>query len=204
MPTTQNGGGQASSKRELALRWRDEDIVSAFKQTPAVKPDGNAVTGFFYPPQQPAAYVKFGMPSVLKAERRNHEYVFKALRDMPSDQTRGIRVPEIYRTIEIPDYFFIVMEYIPGWTLAQLQDQKGWESRKGPLINSIAKAIKLLMSIPAPTGQKPGPVGGGKIRHSLFKDDNSFCEYSSVDELEKHLNKVRHYTGPPLTIRTRL
>lgn len=200
----QNGGGQASSKRQLALSWRDEDIISVYKQTPALKPDGFAVTGFGFPPQQPVAHVKFGLPAILEPELKNHQYVFRALRDMPPDQTRGVRVPEIYRTLESDGKFFIVMEYIPGSTLGQLLDQEGGASRQEALTNSIARAMRLLMSIPVPAGQKPGPVGGGYIRHSLFKDDTSYCIYPSVDELEKHLNVVRNSTGAPSTNATSL
>lgn len=135
---------------------------------------------------------------------KNHDHVFRALKAMPPDQKRGILIPEIYRTFESGDRLFIVMEYIPGRTLAQLQEQQGWESRKGTVIDGIARAIRLLRSIQAPRGQKPGPVGGGRIRHPLFKDDTSFCEYSSVDELERHLNKVcdHIHKGPPSTSAT--
>lgn len=202
MPPTQNGGEQASSNRQLALSWRDEDIISVFRQTPWLKPNGHAVTGFGFPPQEPVAHVKFGLPAILKPELDNHEYVFRALRDMPPDKTRGIRIPEIYRTLESDGRVFIIMEYIPGSTLGQLLDQEGGESKQGALTNDIARAMKLLMSIPVPAGQTPGPVGGGYIRHSLFKDDTSACVYPSVDELEKHLNVVRNYTHRPPSTNT--
>ncbi|KAH8748676.1 hypothetical protein F5883DRAFT_238911 [Diaporthe sp. PMI_573] len=196
--------GQAPSKRQLALSWRDEDIISAWTQTPQLKPDGSAVTGFGFPPQQPIAHVKVGLPHILQPELRNHEYVFKALRDMPPDQTRGICIPEVYRTLQSGDWFYIIMEYIPGKTLQQLADQKDWgEPRQNALTNSIAMAIRLLISIPVPVGQTPGPVGGGQIRHPLFKDDTSFCNYSSVDKLEKHLNDaatIRDKTAPTVSL----
>lgn len=55
MASTQNGGKQASSKRHLALSWREDDIVSVFNQAPKFKPNGFAVTGFVYPPEYPVA-----------------------------------------------------------------------------------------------------------------------------------------------------
>lgn len=116
---------------------------------------------------------------------------------MPPHQTKGMLIPEIYRTFEFDDRLFVVMEYIPGRTLAQLIECQDWESRKEAIINTVAEAIKLMMSIPAPPGQKPGPVGGGRIRHPLFKDDESYCEYSSVEELESHLNRVCDPEDPP-------
>ncbi|KAG8158631.1 hypothetical protein KVR01_011753 [Diaporthe batatas] len=190
MAAENDRGGQPLSKRQLALSLSKEDLISTFEQTPQFKPDGCAVTGFVFPPSHPIAYVKFGLASELRAELRNQEYVFEALKAMPPNQTQGILVPEIYSTFEYGERFFIVMEYIPGRTLAQLVRQPGWESQETSLSNSIARAIRLLMSIKPPSGQKPGPVGGGYIRHPLFKDHMSYLEYSSVDELEAHLNKV--------------
>lgn len=197
MASTQDGDGQASSKRQLALSWSEEEIISVYKQTPWAKPNGNSVTGFIFPPIQPVAYVKFGDPWQRMAELKNHEHAFAALKAMPPHQKKGILVPEIYRTFESNNKFFIVMEYIPGRLLARYEEGHDWESRKEMVIDSIAGAIKLLMSIPAPPGQKPGPVGGGRIRHPLFKDDESYCEYSSVEELESHLNKVCGHRDSP-------
>lgn len=131
------------------------------------------------------------------AEVKNHEYAYRVLKAMPPDQTRGIIIPEIYRTFESGKRVFIVMEYIPGRTLKELQEQQDWNSRGGICIDSIARAVRLLMSIPAPPGQQPGPVGAGRIRHPLFKDSLSSFEYASVDELEEHLNNVRDHTAPP-------
>lgn len=191
MDPKKDGGAQPLSKRQLALSWSKDDLISTFKQTPEFKPNGCDVTGFVFPPTKyPIAYVKFGLASERRAELRNQEYAFKALREMPPNQTQGILIPEIYRAFEYGEEFFIVMEYIPGRTLAQLVQQPGWESQQTSLSNSIARAIGLLMSIKPPPGQKPGPVGGGHIRHPLFKDDTSYLEYSSIDELEAHLNKV--------------
>lgn len=204
MTSTQEEGEQSSPQRQLALSWSEEDILSVFEQTPALKPNGFTLTGFPFPTQQPAAWVKFGLPSILKPEVQNHECAFTALRGMPADQTRGVHIPEIYRTFESGTKFFIVMEYIPGKTLKQLLDEPGGESAWESLTNKIANGIRLLMSIPAPPGQTPGPVGGGRIRHSLFKHDTSYCEYASVDELEDHLNKVRNYGGPPFTSATQI
>ncbi|ROW04750.1 hypothetical protein VMCG_04838 [Cytospora schulzeri] len=186
MASMQDGDGQTSCKRQLALRWREDEIMSVFKQTPQFKPNGFAVTGFVSPPEHPVAYVKFGFPSERMAEASD-----------------GILIPEIYRTFESGQRFFIVMDYIHGRTLVPLQEQQDWETRKGTVIDSIARAIRLLTSIKAPPGQGPGPVGGGRIRHPLFNNGTSFCKYSSVDELERHLNKVstlKYKTAPTVNL----
>lgn len=197
MTSTKNGDLEASFKRQRALSWGEDEIMSVYQQTPRVKPNGCAVTGFSFPPDQPVAYVKFGLKSRRITELKNHEYAFAALKAMPPHRTKGILIPEIYRTFESNDRFFIVMEYIPGRLLACFEEGQDWESRQKKVTHSIAEAIKLLISIPAPPGQKPGPVGGGCIRHPLFKDDKSYCEYLSVEELESHLNKVCDHRDPP-------
>jgi hypothetical protein len=117
MASTQDGGGQPSPKRQLALSWSEQHIISIFKQTPKSKPNGNSVTGFVFPPKHPVAYVKFGLTTDRMAEVCNHEYAFKALRDMLPNQLRGILIPEIYCTFENGERTFIVIEYIPGRTL---------------------------------------------------------------------------------------
>lgn len=197
MTTTRNGDRQVISNRQLALSWREDEIISASQRIPRIRWNGKSVKGFLFPPEQPIAYVKFGRPSKQRmAKTRNHEYAFIALKSMPPHQTRGILIPEIYRTFESESRFWTIMEYIPAIALTQLLEAQDWESRKETVINSIAEATRLLMSIPAPPGQRPGPVGGGFIRHPLFKDDESYCEYASVDELESHLNRVCDYRSP--------
>lgn len=86
MAPTQHGGGQVSSKRQLALSWREDEIISVFEQTPEIKANGYAVTGFDFPPKDPVAYVKFRYPPERMAEVKNHDYVFRALKARPSDE----------------------------------------------------------------------------------------------------------------------
>lgn len=186
----QGKGEQALAKRQLALSWHEDEILSIFNHTPQLKPDGYAVTGFLFPPDQPIAYIKFVFPPERMAEVKNQEYAFKSLQAMPPQETKGILVPEIYRTFQSGDRLFIIMEHIPGRTLANLQERPDWEWRQGVVTDSIARAIRLLLLIQPPPEQKPGPVGGGRIRHPLFKHGTSYRAYSSVDELEKHLNTV--------------
>ncbi|KAI7777501.1 hypothetical protein LA080_003450 [Diaporthe eres] len=159
MDPKKDGGAQPLSKRQLALSWSKDDLISTFKQTPEFKPNGCDVTGFVFPPTKyPIAYVKFSLASERRAELHNQEYAFKALREMPLNQTQGILIPEIYCAFEYSENFFIVIEYISGRTLIQLAQQPGWESQQISLSNSIARAIGLLMSIKPPLRQRPGPI----------------------------------------------
>lgn len=190
MASMQGKGEQALAKRQLALSWHQDDILSAYNHTPQLKPDGYAVTGFLSPPTQPITYIKFVSPLERMAEVKNQEYAFKFIQAMPPDETEGIMIPEIYRTFQSDDRLFIIMEYIPGRTLAELQERPDWELRQEVVTQRIARAIRLLLLIQLPPEQTPGPLGGSHIRHPLFKHGTSYRAYSSVDELEKHLNIV--------------
>ncbi|KAK7702368.1 hypothetical protein SLS64_009660 [Diaporthe eres] len=191
MAATQDEGTLARIKRgdENVIN----DIISVFKQEPTFKPNGSSVTGFRYPKQNSVAYVKFGPLKQIAAEVQNHEYAFGAFKEMPPNLTRGIRIPEIYHTFNIDEELnqrmFIIMEYTDGKTLAELVEEHDYETTRKTHEGSIARAIRLLMSITAPEDQGPGPIGGGRIRHPLFKNETSYLEYSSVDALEKYLNQ---------------
>lgn len=202
MGPTQDAGTQASGKRNQALSLpnEEEDIIEAYKRIDKVKPNGNSVTGFCYTDKQKdVAWVKFGPLKQIAAEVRNHRYAFGALKKMPPNQTQGIRIPEIYHTFNIGEEprkkMFIVMECMHGKTLKELVETHGNDSTKKTHAKDIARAIRLLMTIepPPPTPdfkQGPGPVGGGRIRHPLFKKETSYLPYPSVDALEEYLNKV--------------
>ncbi|KUI62423.1 hypothetical protein VP1G_09546 [Cytospora mali] len=68
----------------------------------------------------------------------------------------------------------------------------------------IAEGIRLL-SVKAPPEAKPGPVGGGIIRHPLFSDFQATISYRDVEMLEKHLNKVLSFqTNKTITLEKEL
>ena len=54
-----------------------------------------------------------------------------------------------------------------------------------------AKALDWLSEVPSPFEDLMGPVGGGRIRHRFFKDYKAPPDFSSVDPLERYMNKVR-------------
>jgi serine/threonine protein kinase len=137
------------------------------------------------------AFIKCGSrKSGMMAEIFNQDFAFKALEGMPQDQRVGIRVPKIYRVIEEAATVYIVMEYVNGKTLKELLEEGISPAQLQECYNQIAKAIKLFTSIKAPNGIAPGPVGGGIIKHPLFKDTVASIQYASIHDLQKHVNNV--------------
>lgn len=118
-------------KQQLVSSWREDEILLAFKQAPKFTLTSSDLTGFVFPAKHPIVYIKFCYPPARgMAEAKNYDYAFRALKAMPPNQTQGIFIPEIYRTFQNDDTFFIIMDYIPGRTLTQLQEQQDWDSKK--------------------------------------------------------------------------
>ncbi|KAL2292419.1 hypothetical protein FJTKL_09391 [Diaporthe vaccinii] len=198
-----------SEQRRAALSWSAEEIENAWKQVPKFKSNGFSVTGFPYPASKPLAYVKFGHPIEWRqAEARNQIFVHDALQKLPPGAKQACHAPEVYRTMKIGHLFFIIMEFVPGKTLAQIMEEsESWESRREEVTAKVYRAIELLLSLPVPRDAKPGPVGGGHIRHPLFKDCEASIEYKSIDLLERHLNKVaaiNNENPPTVTLERKL
>ena len=55
----------------------------------------------------------------------------------------------------------------------------------------IAEALKWLSEAKPPPDHVIGPLGGGCIRHQVFKDFMAPLPFPSVDALERYLNTVR-------------
>ncbi|KAH6675107.1 hypothetical protein B0J14DRAFT_29184 [Halenospora varia] len=128
--------------------------------------------------------------SGMMAEMLNQDFAFKALERMPQQKRAGIRVPKVYRVIEKAQIVYIVMEYVNGKTLKESLEEGISHDKLQDYYNQIAKAIELFISIKVPDGVTPGPVGGGIIKHPLFKDTIASIEYTSFDDLQQHVNNV--------------
>ena len=88
---------------------------------------------------------------------------------------------------------FLIMEYVYGKTLQQMRREKSQalSEKTDEFYRPIATGISLLLNIPPPNDQVPGPVGGGLIRNPLFGEDTmAMHQYRSVKEIEKHFNAV--------------
>jgi serine/threonine protein kinase len=167
----------------------DNEIVAFCKEQRALGEQGNT---YAYPSRNAAiAFIKCGSrKSGMVAEMLNQNFAFDALEDMPEQKRAGIHVPKIYRVIEVAATVYIVMEYVNGKALKELLEEGASDDQLQQYYNQIAKAIKLFISIKVPDGVTPGPVGGGIIKHPLFKDTIASIEYTSVDDLQQHVNKV--------------
>ncbi|KAI9651660.1 MAG: hypothetical protein M1829_002575 [Trizodia sp. TS-e1964] len=60
-----------------------------------------------------------------------------------------------------------------------------WDER----YRKLAHAINLLLTIPPPDA-RPGPVGGGIIRHPLFHEYKASRVYDTVEDLEQDINQL--------------
>jgi hypothetical protein len=141
----------------------------------------------------PIAFIKYGC-NVPIGEVRTHLYVYKEFRKMMNNAPDSeVKVPEIYHAFEHEDWRYIVMEYVDGVTagtaLRDLSaDKKNW------IYDQLAKAINQLLRVPVPSGQRPGPFGGGRIQHHFFRYDEAPVVYNSVGMLQRHINEVYHRT----------
>jgi hypothetical protein len=120
-----------------------------------------------------SVWIKYG-PLVTMGEARTQDFIAKAVN---SNEGYNVRVPDVFYAFRYEGVGYILMQNIRGQDCTR-ED-----------FDQIALAIKQLRSIDSPT-VSPGPVGGGPVGHRLFNDHRSDIRYTSVDELQEHINKV--------------
>ncbi|KAK3175473.1 hypothetical protein K4F52_010234 [Lecanicillium sp. MT-2017a] len=160
-------------------------------------------TGFPYPPNNPIFYIKFGnQPRDLTLmEARTHRFVFDELEKMRRhgdmhdacdnrDQDAYGReagqiphIPRILRVVETGMAAFIIMEFIHGATLLD-------HSATQQQLDQVAGAIRTLLAIRVPPNTPPGPYQGGLISHPLFKNGRAPKTFSSITDLEVHIQMI--------------
>ncbi|ROV91212.1 hypothetical protein VMCG_09345 [Cytospora schulzeri] len=210
MPSTPQSiiDDRRSSQRKAALACGQNDIWNA-SQSQESPPWGTA-RGFAYPlgSRDPEFFVKFTGSwgkEVLESEQRNHMFAFNTLCGLQQPASQQLKllvcVPEIFRVFEYRERYFMVMEFVPGSTLHELASTRqdagagagaGGQADNSALCRYIAEGIRLLC-VKAPPGAKPGPVGGGLVRHHFFRYNQSAVPYRDVKMLETHLNKVLEF-----------
>ncbi|KUI63012.1 hypothetical protein VP1G_10137 [Cytospora mali] len=214
-----------SSQRKAAEAYGQDDIWKASQIVATFPPLTKAKT-FSYPlnSKSPQLFIKFIASygrEALESEKRNQEFAFSTLLGTQQPASQQVRlivcVPEVFYDFEDRGRYFVVMEFVPGITLnealvpgADVLGRAGAEVvaelDKSNLYQYIATGIHLLSAnAKVPPGAKPGPVGGGIIRHPFFKDSQARVPYRDVEMLEKHINKIidhMYYYNDPSTTPT--
>jgi len=131
-----------------------------------------------------AAFVKYG-PLLDMGEARTQNYIANQVN---SDEDIVVLVPRVYYAFRYERTGYIIMEYVDGNDCNQND------------LDAIALGVNRLRSIPSPT-TSPGPVGGGPVTHRFFAGHRSSVWYSSVEDLQEHVNNV---SGAFLLFRIRL
>jgi len=186
-----------------------DELLSSRKAAGYCTPEGYAITGFVYPPDQPIFWVKFGNRSqeAMFAETRTQQFALDNLEKIPKEEREGIHIPRIFRILKEQQRIFVVMELVNGKRLDDIGQsiENFYESEiSDPYFDKITRALRLFLSFPVPPDTKPGPCGWGGIRHVFFKDQQAPVPYISVDELEEHVNNVRNLRHQPVLFLFRL
>jgi hypothetical protein len=98
------------------------------------------------------------------------------LREINSQPSTTVKIPEIYRAFETRGRTYIIIEYI---------HIVGYAS-DGERANAVAQ----LVSVEPPSGAELGPTGGGTVKHRFFVDSEASRRYSTVDEMQTYINNV--------------
>jgi hypothetical protein len=126
----------------------------------------------------PHDVVKYGDPKTLQPEIITQKYVFDYAESQP-DMSCVPRIPRVKHYFRKERTMYLVMERI---TLT---------APPSDFITRVAEAVKWLSEVKPPPDHVIGPLGGGCIRHKVFKDFKAPLPFPSVDALERYLNTVR-------------
>ena len=181
---------QVDQSSKLLVELPTDSEIVAFCHTQQAS--GNYSPTYIYPSREaPTAFIKHGGKDYsVMSEVANQKFAYNTLKSMPRQKTTNILIPQIYHVFEQDKVVYIVMEYVAGETLKELLDRKLSHDQLDECYNKIAQAIKLFLSFKVPDNTAPGPVGGGIIKHPLFKYTVASTKYASVDELQIHVNNV--------------
>ncbi|KAL1725619.1 hypothetical protein EV714DRAFT_287779 [Schizophyllum commune] len=131
-------------------------------------------------------FVKFGHSSDLGPEIETQRYISDHAMTNPG---RGVpRIPRMLHSFERDGTTYLVMEFI---NLVPTPED---------FIDKVTAALMWLASVPAPPDHVLGPLGGGRIRHGLFKDARAPLPFSSVGALERIHPSLIHNLGQAYTL----
>lgn len=124
-------------------------------------------------------FVKFKETRFLWPEIATHVYISEYAQSQP--ETPGMpRISKVIHHFTDQNMMYMVMEHI---TLTDTS----------PDPTKIAEALRWLSEVPAPPDHVFGPLGGGVIRHSFFKDYEAPLVFSSIEALERYIEKAGTY-----------
>jgi hypothetical protein len=121
-------------------------------------------------------FIKFDNPRTLWPEFSTQSYIY----DYAKRHGNGPRIPHALHYFETQETAFLVMEHI------RLRDE-----HPPDLAERTAVALNWLSEVPSPSEDLMGPIGGGLIHHSFFKNNKAPLAFSSIDALERYMNEVR-------------
>lgn len=126
------------------------------------------------------AVVKYGS-GVTAAEADTQAYVYEHI------DPSIFRVPEVYQFFEEESDWgligYLVMEFVDGTTLDALDGQVQAE-----LSTRLASCFQHLWQISATEKVRPGPIGGGEPRGSIWSDDGACTVFQTLLDMERWLN----------------
>ena len=131
-------------------------------------------------------FIKFDDPETLQPEFLTQSYIY----DYAMRHRSGPRIPQVLHYFEAQKKAFLVLEHIELTHPSLITN----------LAERTARALDWLSGVSAPpedvighSKDVIGPIGGGPIRHGFFKNNKAPLVFSSIDALERYMNKVRHY-----------
>ncbi|KAF8650275.1 hypothetical protein AX16_005329 [Volvariella volvacea WC 439] len=122
-----------------------------------------------------AYFVKFGNPKILESEVAVRNCIAdhgKAHQEKPG----RARIPKLLFSFRRESTAYVVMEYVPL-------------AASPPNPEKVAAMLAWLQGIPLPSGTPVGRLAGGYIRHSFFNDNEAPLAFSSVDAIQRYVNK---------------
>ncbi|KAF9801286.1 hypothetical protein IEO21_10149 [Rhodonia placenta] len=135
-------------------------------------------------------FVNIKNPRFLWPEIATHMYISEYAQSQP--ETPGMpRISKVIHHFTDQNMRYMVMEHI---TLTDTS----------PDPTKIAEALRWLSEVPAPPDHVFGPLGGGVIRHSFFKDYEAPLVFSSIEALERYIEKLISNLGQAGTYLSKL
>jgi hypothetical protein len=122
-------------------------------------------------------FVKFGNANSLLPEIASQKYLYD--RSTTDHRPGAPRIAQVVHVFKHKWTVYLVMELI---TLMHTPSD---------FVAQMAEAIVWLANVPCPPNHVLGPVGGGRIRHEFFQDDEAPLKFTSVMALERYIEKVR-------------